>query len=288
MTLIWRPKLFVAQAGRRQSAARLASSGWLPDGEPSLSLWLDASDRSTRFDSDSGGSLQLTHGGAVGRLQDKSPAARHFTQSVAGDRPTLGASGGDLVNGLETLVFDWAVADNVAGSKSLNSGAVATNVFVPTGTTAGTHDHAIFLVHQRINAANDRRLLADQNSGYQIKNGTTATTAQWLITGLANTELITGLATGVTYILLARRLAGLETRLSFGGGTELVQSNAGAIGNALSGALHLPGHQTNHFKQKIRLCEMICFTGARLSTAVLNNCGRYLAAKWGAGWSALA
>ena len=58
---------------------------WTP-AEIATSLWLDASDLSTIYDTSVGGSL-VADGGSVGRWEDKSGNARHAIQATAGNRP---------------------------------------------------------------------------------------------------------------------------------------------------------------------------------------------------------
>lgn len=60
-----------------------------------LHCWFDASDSSTIFDADTGGSLPAA-GGGIGRINDKSGNGRNATQSTANNRPTyqLGVQGG--------------------------------------------------------------------------------------------------------------------------------------------------------------------------------------------------
>ena len=54
-----------------------------------LSLWLDANDSNTLFDSDTGGNIVTSDSASVGRWQDKSGNNRHLTQSIQTDRPLL-------------------------------------------------------------------------------------------------------------------------------------------------------------------------------------------------------
>jgi hypothetical protein len=58
-----------------------------------LSLWLDANDSSTLFNSNTGGDRVTTDGTAIGRWEDKSGNSRHALQSTAGVRPTLKLNG---------------------------------------------------------------------------------------------------------------------------------------------------------------------------------------------------
>jgi hypothetical protein len=63
-----------------------------------LHCWFDASDSSTIFDANTGGSLPAA-GGAIGRINDKSGNGRNATQGTANNRPTyqLGVQGGRSV-----------------------------------------------------------------------------------------------------------------------------------------------------------------------------------------------
>jgi hypothetical protein len=74
-----------------------------PKTIPGLQLWLDANDKNTIFDSNTGGSLVTTNGGLVGRWEDKSGNGRHALQSSSGVRPTLELN---IQNNLNCMRFD--------------------------------------------------------------------------------------------------------------------------------------------------------------------------------------
>lgn len=57
-----------------------------------LTLWLDANDTSTLFDSDTGGNQIVSDATAVGRWQDKSGNNTHASQSTSGFRPLFKTS----------------------------------------------------------------------------------------------------------------------------------------------------------------------------------------------------
>jgi hypothetical protein len=73
-----------------------------PTSLSGLTAWLDASDSTTLFDADSGGSASSADG-EVGRIQDKSGNSRHFTQDTSANRPTRKTA---QQNGLDVLRFD--------------------------------------------------------------------------------------------------------------------------------------------------------------------------------------
>ena len=72
---------------------------WTPASLTSLALWLDAT--TGLYDSTSGGALVTTPGSTIGRWEDRSTNARHFTQSTVNSRPVLASS-----NGKSTVTFD--------------------------------------------------------------------------------------------------------------------------------------------------------------------------------------
>jgi hypothetical protein len=76
---------------------------WTPASLTSLALWLDAT--SGLYDSTSGGALLTTNGSAIGRWEDRSTNARHFTQSTVNSRPVLSTAS---LNGKSTITFDGA------------------------------------------------------------------------------------------------------------------------------------------------------------------------------------
>jgi len=105
-----------------------------------LQLWLDANDKNTIFDNNTGGSLITTNGGLIGRWEDKSGNGRHALQSSSIIRPTLNLN---IQNNLNCVRFD--------GTKyfsSINTSS-ATSAFIicvfkidddpPTSTTFAGH-----------------------------------------------------------------------------------------------------------------------------------------------------
>lgn len=90
---------------------------WQPSDLSGLQLWLDASDASTITDAG---------GGAVSQWSDKSGNAHHFTQPVAGNRPTTGTR---TQNGLNVIDFVRASAQFLDGGDVLDLGANAFSIF---------------------------------------------------------------------------------------------------------------------------------------------------------------
>jgi hypothetical protein len=68
-----------------------ATAGFNP-ASTSPSIWLDASTNAYLYTADAGGSL-VTAGQAIGRWEDRSGNARHYTQATAGARPIFRSSG---------------------------------------------------------------------------------------------------------------------------------------------------------------------------------------------------
>ena len=67
-----------------------------------LTAWWDASDSSTLFDADTGGSSTAADG-EVGRVEDKSGASRHLIESTSANRPVRKTG---IQNSLDVLRFD--------------------------------------------------------------------------------------------------------------------------------------------------------------------------------------
>ena len=74
---------------------------WTPASLTSLALWLDAT--SGLYDATSGGALVTASGSGIGRWEDRSTNARHFTQSTVNSRPVLTTAS---LNGKNTITFD--------------------------------------------------------------------------------------------------------------------------------------------------------------------------------------
>lgn len=126
---------------RRVSAESIVGAGglyqWNPTRIAGCQLWLDASDPAVMFDATSGGSL-VTDGNTVARWEDKSGNARHFTQSISNNRPTLRAA---TLNSLATLEFDGS-NDNLTGDGTQyvkTNAAFTIYVVYNVSTTAGTY-----------------------------------------------------------------------------------------------------------------------------------------------------
>ena len=68
-----------------------ATAGFDP-ASTSPSIWLDASNNAYLYTSDTGGSL-VANGQAIGRWEDRSGNARHYTQATAAQRPIFRSSG---------------------------------------------------------------------------------------------------------------------------------------------------------------------------------------------------
>lgn len=267
---------------RRKSLilGRPAKGGMTPVSLGSaLSLWLDSNDPATLYDSNSGGSLVSNDGAAIGRWQDKSGNGRHFSQSTVGDRPTLGASGANLINGKPSIVFNWAVSDNASGSKSLQ-GPTASDL-IPTGTTPATDCHSFWFVVQRIAASVNRKMFEDGTPNYVVWNGNPATGLDF-IPRSGVTVSAAGLALDTTYIVHVRRVAGTDVRSSINGGPENVTTNNQTL--TIANNVHMPGMAAS-FKQKLRICEVIGHRGPAMTLAERNGIGQYLAAKWGVTWT---
>lgn len=85
------------------SSGVISNSLFKPRNISNLSLWLDADDVTTLFDSDTGGNVITTDGTAVGRWEDKSGNNYHATQSSASLRAIFKRS---IRNNKNTVRFD--------------------------------------------------------------------------------------------------------------------------------------------------------------------------------------
>jgi hypothetical protein len=112
-----------------------------------LTGWWDASDSSTLFDATSGGSAVAADGG-VARLEDKSGAGRHFTQSTSGARPLRKTA---VRNSLDVLRFDgsddWL--DSTIGFSALFT-STATTCFIVAKATNIAWDDTDWSVNQMV------------------------------------------------------------------------------------------------------------------------------------------
>jgi hypothetical protein len=89
---------------------------FLPSNITGLTLWLDASNASSLYDAASGGSV-VSAGGAIGRWQDLSGNALHFTASGSA-RPTLT---GAALNGKNVVTFNGSSNQLTNSTNIINS-----------------------------------------------------------------------------------------------------------------------------------------------------------------------
>jgi hypothetical protein len=117
----------------------------IPQTVSGLQLWLDAT--TGLYDATSGGSVVAADSAAVARWEDRSGNARHFTQSIANNRPVLRTA---QLNGKNIVSFDGSNDFLLTGSNPLlrnvsgysffavrkNKTSVSTNktLFANTGT----------------------------------------------------------------------------------------------------------------------------------------------------------
>ena len=112
-----------------------------PTDIATLDLWLDASDASTLYTLDVGGSL-VGDGVVVGRWEDKSPNANHAKQSTTTFRPTRRAA---QISGLDALDFDGS-NDYMFGTADLTPRQTeAKTVFMVTYHKTSSTDTAMVL-----------------------------------------------------------------------------------------------------------------------------------------------
>jgi hypothetical protein len=134
--------------GRRRGLVMRGKAGRFAQRAPfdpasltGLTGWWDASDSSTLFDATTGGSL-VDADGVVARIEDKSGAARHFTQGSSGIQPTRKTS---QQNGLDVLRFDGS-SDRMAGPvfNTLFTATASTCFVVAKASSVATDDSQLF------------------------------------------------------------------------------------------------------------------------------------------------
>lgn len=99
-----------------------ATAGFNP-ASTSPSIWLDASANAYLYTADVGGSL-VTAGQAVGRWEDRSGNARHYTQATAGARPIFRSSGQNSF-GFAEFTNHWLLSTAALSVLNNASGATA-------------------------------------------------------------------------------------------------------------------------------------------------------------------
>jgi hypothetical protein len=119
-----------------------------------LTGWWDASDSSTLFDATTGGSL-VDADGVVARIEDKSGAARHFTQGSSGSQPTRKTS---QQNGLDVLRFD--------GSNDRMAGPVFNTLFTATASTCFVVAKASSVATDNAQANGNAAVFTDTSGGH--------------------------------------------------------------------------------------------------------------------------
>jgi hypothetical protein len=108
-----------------------------PNSLAGLTAWWDASDSSTLFDADTGGSATAADG-EVGRLEDKSGLGHNFTQATSANRPARKTA---VQNGLDVLRLD-GTNDRMLTSQAFSTffGSTQSTVFVACkATSVGTN-----------------------------------------------------------------------------------------------------------------------------------------------------
>lgn len=250
-------------------------SGFSPNNIAGLKIWLDASDTST---------LTLT-GSSVDSWTDK-VAGHVFAQSVAGSKPTSGAT----VNGLNAITFDGSddYLNKAAGNILTGSqGIVFTVIKTPAAFPAG--NAGVFATGSDSSPTTGAFCAV---SGYQVVTGvrynrliekSSAGDAQTTIRGSATQS------TSTTYIL-AQSSSGSAYGLRNNGVAETINVVAGAdngnwwgnntgVDNTTVGAILRAGSLANIYSGV--LCEVLAYDAVTLSAGQISQVETYLATKWG-------
>lgn len=162
-----------------------ATAGFDP-ASTSPSIWLDASNNAYLYTADTGGSL-VTDGQAIGRWEDRSGNARHYTQATAAQRPIFRSSG---QNGFGYAEFngDWLLS--TAALSVLNNAPGTTAIMaLKYRSLPTTYTNAVWIARET--QADSARLgfgtgaagntqqhtVARSNSSSQVLNYITGSTA---------------------------------------------------------------------------------------------------------------
>jgi hypothetical protein len=248
----------------------MAKVGFNPKSVTGLQLWLDASDRNSLFDADTGGSL-ISADGAVGRWEDKSGNGRHHTQATANNRPLWRETGR---NGRGTVEFDGS-NDRLVGDDTqyAKTNTAFTAVFVHlVDATAGLFPT---LMSTKTNQTQNFRWInssfADyanyamgSNQNFLPTRYTSASRGQW------------------RYVLYDFIGSAANTASSYSGRAaraSLTQASSGSFGAESATGSSIASESGGGNLLKGQMAEIIIYSKV-LSTSERDGLERYLQAKW--------
>jgi hypothetical protein len=230
-----------------------------------LTAWWDASDSSTLFDADTGGSA-ATADGEVGRIEDKSGAGRNFTQATSANRPTRKTA---VQNGLDVLRFD-GTNDRLNGTTfdNLFASSASTCFIVAKATTVPSDSPSAFL-----NAA----ALSDGSAGHGFFGVRSNSTAYSFGFDFAFGEASLSYTTG-NWVCFTTDHNGTTLRTTINKTTSATASLGGRGFTNFSTILGANYDQTVFFDGDVG--EIITYNVA-LSTSNREAVETYLMSKWG-------
>jgi len=255
---VWRlSEIESAQRGLAWPAGETAS----PSELAGLVLWLDGADATTMYDATTGGSL-VAADATVARWEDKSGAARHFTQTTSGLRPTRRAA---VKNGLGAIGFasDW-----MSGVYTYAVGSVFVVWNHPT-TVAG--DSFPSIVSSRT-AESTKVANGDLSYGLMLPSASTAAvdphrSGTHRLNGVTQGGNFNNFGVGVTVRTSPDRWQYTSSTFSAVTGQKAIVVGADTLSAA-------------RFMQDGHVGEIIAYSGT-LSAGQVASVERYLIAKWG-------
>lgn len=255
------------------------TSVWTPAIISGLQLWMDASDTSTLFDSNIGGSNVTTNSTAIGRWQDKTGNGRNFIQATSNNRPILLTN---QLNSKPVISFD-GINDVLASSSSTTNGLLrgvsGISIFAvrKTKSTVSTAESTFIAysnltttrLHLNVGATDSsnlsfRRINTDANTSVAGGNNTATVNSFGLYEAVINFNSAVKTASNYKNGTLLSE----NTNLTSTGSTAAVAGNSG-IGGAPGGSLWAD----------VDIAEIIIY-GAALTTTQRQQVESYLNSKW--------
>ncbi|MGD9644302.1 MAG: hypothetical protein AB7U73_01230 [Pirellulales bacterium] len=254
-----------------------ASGGGPPPFVPSdlsgLTLYLDANDLATLWQTNDTSTPVTTTGQDVGRWLDKAAGVKVLTQATANERPTwqTGQSG---ANGRGVIVTPSAAG---AGSDWLG-GSVAIS------TLYGTSQLTSFAVCRSATPNASRFIVADSVGGYFLgwnAGGTQLVARAWNGTQ-GQSEAAINASLDTTYIVCWRRDSQPHLFISLNGGAETDVASAGNL-TLQTANIAIPTVQAG-FKHQGWVGHFLSWS-RDLSASERNQVGNWLAALYGLTWT---
>lgn len=237
----------------------VAHWGFNPREIGGIALWLDAAD-----------ALTITQvAGAVSQWNDKSGLGNHVTQGTAARQPITGTR---TIGGRNGLDFDGS-NDGFTGPSGLYGLSAGPNTAFCVYTSDATGDATQHVFAGYTAGSGPRYLTGLTSTNSIVENRSTSNLPTSQAAAWDTNPHISGFKrSGVNITPFYDGVAGTD-----GTNSEDFTSSSFIIGNN-------PGFSTTRFNGI--LGEIIIYSAA-LSTASINNVGRYLKAKWGVTWTGL-